>query len=253
MPALLEVRGIHKRFGGVHAVRGCDLQVEEGSITALIGPNGAGKTTLFRIVAGAEHADEGQVVLRGEEVQGLPPHALVRRGLVRTWQIPREFARMSVRENLMLAAQGQPGEALLPLLLTARKVRVAERATRQRADEVLDFLLLADLAEADARDLSGGQKKLLELGRALMTGASLVLLDEPVAGVNPTLAAQLMDRIAALRKDQGKTFFLIEHDLETVMQRCDHVIAMHQGQVLAQGAPREVQAHPEVVAAYLGG
>jgi branched-chain amino acid transport system ATP-binding protein len=253
MAPVIEVKDVRRSFGGIQAVRGCTLAVEEGSITGLIGPNGAGKTTLFRIIAGAERLDDGEVWLHGQRVDGLQPHALVAKGLVRTWQVPREFARMSVIENLMLAAQANSGEGAVALLLHPGKVREDERAARKRAEDTLAFLGLFRLRDEAAGNLSGGQKKLLELGRALMTGAEVVLLDEPVAGVNPTLAGELMDRIADLRKERGMTFFLIEHDLETVMGRCDRVIAMHEGRVLAQGKPAEVQAHPAVIDAYLGG
>jgi neutral amino acid transport system ATP-binding protein len=249
---LMRVGEVVKRFGGLAAVDGATFDVEEGSITALIGPNGAGKTTLFNVVSGFLRPDGGTVLLAGERIDRRPPHAVSRRGLVRTFQIPKALTRMSVLENVLLAAPHHPGEQLWRLLWTPAAGRRREREIEERAHELLALVRLDGLAGDYAGTLSGGQRKLLELSRALMTEPRVVLLDEPMAGVNPTLALQLLDRIRALRDDQGMTFLLIDHDLEAIMSVSDRVIVMSAGRVIAAGTPAEVRADPLVVDAYLG-
>jgi neutral amino acid transport system ATP-binding protein len=249
---LLETRDVRKEYGGLVAVDAATLSVEERSITALIGPNGAGKTTLFNVVSGFARADSGSVLLDGERIDGRSPHAVARRGLVRTFQTPKALTRMSVLENMLLAAPRQPGEHVWRLLATPRAGRAREREIRERALDLLRLVRLDGLADDYAGTLSGGQRKLLELTRALMTEPRLVMLDEPMAGVNPILGAQLLDRLEALREEQGLTFLLIDHDLEAVMSISDRVIVMNDGRVIAAGTPAEVRADQLVVEAYLG-
>ncbi|MGH3131109.1 MAG: ABC transporter ATP-binding protein [Gaiellaceae bacterium] len=249
---MLEARDVRKRYGGVVAVDEATLAVEPASITALIGPNGAGKTTLFNVVSGFARPDSGSVLLGGERIDGRPPHAIARRGLVRTFQTPKALTRMSVLDNMLLAAPAQPGEHLWRLVATPRAGRSRERELRARALELLRLVRLDGLAEDYAGTLSGGQRKLLELTRALMAEPRLLLLDEPMAGVNPTLARQLLDRIRTLREEQGLTFLLIDHDLDVVMAVSDRVVVMNEGRVIAAGTPAEVRADPLVVDAYLG-
>ena len=251
LPALA-VRGLTKRFGGFVALDAVSLDVPEGSITGLIGPNGAGKTTLFATVAGFLPPDGGTVTLRGQDVTGVAPWRLHRAGLARTFQIPRLFARMTVLENLMVAAPDQPGERLpLPWIARARIAR-EEAALREQALAVLERLNLAAHAEAPATALSGGQKKLVELGRALMSGASLILLDEPAAGVNRTLLREIATAIARLNREDGITFLVIEHDLDLVAELCDPVHVLAEGRVIASGTMAEVRNDPVVAEAYLG-
>lgn len=249
---ILEARGVEKSFGGIRAVDRCSLTVAHGSITGLIGPNGAGKSTLFNIIAGLYRPDGGEIWFAGERIDGLPPYNIVRLGLTKTWQIPHELKKLTVLENLVLAAKGHRGESLVNLFLNPYGVRKDEKRLRDQARSVLSLTQLSNLAHEEASSLSGGQKKLLELARVLMTEPSLVLLDEPVAGVNPTLATSLMDLIEQLRK-MGKTFFLIEHDMNVVMKRCDTVIVMHQGRKIAEGPPEAVRKDPVVIDSYLGG
>ncbi|WP_019014039.1 ABC transporter ATP-binding protein [Elioraea tepidiphila] len=251
-PPALAVRGLTKRFGGFVALDGVSLDVPEGSITGLIGPNGAGKTTLFATIAGFLPPDGGTVSLRGQDVTAAPPWRLHRAGLARTFQIPRLFARMTVLENLMVAAPDQPGERLpLPWIARARIAR-EEAALADRARAVLDRLNLARHADTPATALSGGQKKLVELGRALMSGATLILLDEPAAGVNRTLLREIAATIARLNREDGITFLVIEHDLDLVAELCDPVHVMAEGQVIAAGTMAEVRNDPRVAEAYLG-
>jgi neutral amino acid transport system ATP-binding protein len=249
---LLRVDDVAKRFGGLAAVDGATFEVEERSITALIGPNGAGKTTLFNIVSGFVRPDRGTVRLDDDRIDGRPPHAVNRRGLVRTFQTPKALTRMSVLDNLLLAAPEQPGERLWRQVLTPAAVRRREAEIEERARELLGLVRLDGFAAAYAGTLSGGQRKLLEFARALMTEPRLVLLDEPMAGVNPTLALQLLEHIRSLRAERGLTFLLIDHDLEIVMAESDRVIVMNEGRVIAAGAPAEVRADPLVLEAYLG-
>jgi len=250
--AKLTVDGLVKTFGGVTAVDGASFAVEEGSITGLIGPNGAGKTTLFDLVTGVLSPDEGRVLVDGRPIQGDPPDGIARRGVGRTFQTPRVFEGMTVRENLAFATPDQAGESAVTALFRPGKVRDQETAFQRAVDETLDFLDLAGLADEYARGLSGGQRKLLELGRVLMLDPELVLLDEPVAGVNRVLAADLLDRLHALN-DRGHTLLLIEHDMDVVMNHCDRVVVLHDGRVLATGPPEVVREDERVLEAYLGG
>ena len=250
--SLLGIDDVAKRFGGIAAVDGATLEVEERSITALIGPNGAGKTTLFNVVSGFVRPDRGAVLLGGERIDGRPPHAVNRRGLVRTFQTPKALTRMSVLDNLLLAAPAQPGEHLWRQVLTPGAVRRRELEIEERARELLRLVRLGGLAADYAGTLSGGQRKLLEFARALMTEPRVVLLDEPMAGINPTLALQLLEHVRHLREERGLTFLLIDHDLEVVMAESDRVIVMNEGRVIAAGAPAQVRADPLVLDAYLG-
>lgn len=249
---LLTVRNVSKAFGGIHAVDECSLDVQPGLITGLIGPNGAGKSTLFNVIIGLYPPDGGEVHFDGNRIDGLSPYQIVKRGLRKTYQIPREFGNLTVLENLLVAAYPTPGERLLNLVLRPQKVREQFGAHLDRADEVLSLVGLRDLRDEYARNLSGGQKKLLELGRALMAGPKMILLDEPVAGVNPTLTNRLLEIVEELR-DGGTTFFLVEHDMDVVMRHCDHIIVLHQGRRLMEGTPEEVKADSRVIESYLGG
>jgi branched-chain amino acid transport system ATP-binding protein len=249
---MLEIDGVVMAFGGFRAVDGCSFRVEKGTITGLIGPNGAGKTTLFNVIAGALKPSGGAVRFLGEDVTGLPADRLFHRGLVRTFQIPHEFQRLTARENLMMVAPAQRGENLLSNWLRWPAVLAEEARLRAKADEVLAFLNLSHVAETPAGALSGGQKKLLELGRTMMTDAKLVLLDEPAAGVNRTLLREIEAKIALLNRERGYTFILIEHDMEMIAKLCDPVVCMAAGKVLTQGRFADVRRDPRVLEAYLG-
>lgn len=249
---ILKTDRVTKTFGGVRAVDRCTLSVSSRQITGLIGPNGAGKTTLFNLIAGLYAPDSGTIVLRGERIDGRPAHEIVQRGLVKTFQIPREFRMLTVLDNLMVADPKHPGERPLACLVGWRRLWDHEDELRRKALGTLSLVGLDHLSDAYAHELSGGQKKLLELGRALIADPQVVLLDEPVAGVNPTLTQELLKVIEELR-DAGRTFFMIEHDMDVVMKRCDRVIAMHLGRPIAEGVPEEVRANEGVLEAYLGG
>jgi branched-chain amino acid transport system ATP-binding protein len=250
---VIRAQHVSKSFGGIRAVADCSLTVERGQILGLIGPNGAGKTTLFNILAGYLTPDSGTVELDGEDVTGRRPHELFRRGLVRTFQIAHELARMTVLENLMVVPPGQSGESLLATWFRPGRVAAEERALRERAETVLGRLRLGDLRFELAGSLSGGQKKLLELGRAMMTEAKIVLLDEIGAGVNRTLLAELAGYIERLNREQGYTFCVIEHDMDLIARLCDPVVVMAEGSVLTQGSMAEIRANTAVIDAYLGG
>ena len=249
---MIDVENLHKHFGGFHAVDGASLKIQSGSITGLIGPNGAGKTTLFNVIAGRLPPTSGVVRMDGEDITGLPPHQLFDKGLLRTFQIAHEFSSLTVRENLMMVPQNQSGERLMDAWLQPAKIRQEEAALITKANDVISFLQLDLVANERAGNLSGGQKKLLELGRTMMTDAKIVFLDEVGAGVNRTLLNHIGDSILRLNREQGYTFCMIEHDMEFISRLCDPVIVMAEGSVLATGSAAEIRNNDDVIEAYLG-
>ena len=251
MTALLDVRDVVRTFGSLRAVDGATFSVEAHSITGLIGPNGAGKSTLFATIAGAMKPDRGRIVFSGKRIDGRPAYRVARAGVVRTYQAARVLTRMSVLENVLVPSAGHPGEHLTTLVLRPRAARNHERAAHTRAHELLALVGLESHADDYAGTLSGGQRKLLDLARVLMLEPSLVLLDEPMAGVSPPLRVQLLDHILGLR-ERGITFLIVEHDLDFVMRAADTVVVMNEGRVLVSGTPEEVRANEQVVDAYLG-
>ena len=249
---MIEAIDVHKRFGGVHAVAGASISIATGKITGLIGPNGAGKTTLFNIIAGELAPSSGRILLEGTDITGYQPHQLFAQGLLRTFQIAHEFASMSVKENLMLVAAQQSGERLWHAWFNSQRVAQEEQQIAEKAEEVMAFLQISHVAQERAGNLSGGQKKLLELGRTMMVDAKVVLLDEVGAGVNRSLLASIGDAILRLNRERGYTFCMIEHDMEFIARLCDSVIVMAEGKVLAEGSAAEVQRDERVIEAYLG-
>jgi branched-chain amino acid transport system ATP-binding protein len=250
--SIFEADEVVKRFGGIRAVNGATMNVAEGSITALIGPNGAGKTTFFNVITGFYRPDGGVATFEGRQVLGKPPYAIARLGMVRTFQITKALARMSVIDNMMLGAPSQPGEHLRNVVFRPGASRRREAEVRSQAQELLEIFNLTKLADEYAGTLSGGQRKLLELARALMTRPRFLLLDEPMAGINPTLGRRLLDHMQRLRRDFNVTFLFIEHDMDVVMNHSDRVIVMAEGMVIAQGEPHEVRGNQAVIDAYLG-
>jgi branched-chain amino acid transport system ATP-binding protein len=250
---MLEVRSLAKSFGGIRAVDDCSLEVKKEFITGLIGPNGAGKTTLFNLVTGFYKPDGGEILFKGERIDGLPPHGIFRRKICRTFQITREFAHMTVLENLMLVPENQRGEQILNTWFRPGLVKEQEREIRDKALGVLEFVELIDLKDEYAGTLSGGQKKLLELAKTMMADPDMILLDEPGAGVNRTLMRKLVDNIRELVAEKSITFLIIEHDMDLVMSLCNPVIVMSEGQKLAEGSPEEIRSDKRVLEAYLGG
>ncbi|THE63043.1 ABC transporter ATP-binding protein [Salinadaptatus halalkaliphilus] len=251
---ILRVDDLVKRFGGITAIDGASFEVERGTITGLIGPNGAGKSTTFNCITGVHEPSEGSVVFEGTDITSRRTHQIATEGLVRTFQIARELPEMTVLENMMLAPQGQLGESLWRSVapIARREVVREEEQLRQRAWDTLEFFEIDHLAHDYAGTLSGGQRKLLEMARALLTDPEMMLLDEPMAGVNPSLEKKLLEHVHELQ-EQGYTFLLVEHDMDVIMNHCEHVIVMHQGQVLAEGPAAEIKSNDEVIEAYLGG
>jgi branched-chain amino acid transport system ATP-binding protein len=249
---MLETRSVSRRFGGVAAVDAISIRIGQGEIAGLIGPNGAGKTTLFNLIAGSLKPSSGEVVLNDRRIDDLATHKRLDLGLGRTFQIPRLFGQMSVLENMLTAARGQAGERILPNWLPGNAVRAQERRNVEKAMRLLDFVTLTKLAREPARILSGGQRKLLELARILMADPKLILLDEPAAGVNPSLLETIIDRIHAINAT-GVTFLIIEHNMDMVARLCSRALVMVEGHLLCEGAPREVIRDPRVIEAYLGG
>ena len=249
---MLKVVELSKDFGGLHAVNGVSFEVQPGTITGLIGPNGAGKTTTFNLLAGAFPPTGGQILFDGHDITNLRDFEIFRQGLVRTFQIPRPFAEMTVLENLMTVPQQQLGERFWNNWLRGGAVRAQEHDIREQAVEILQFLGLFHLGDAPANQLSGGQLKLLELARALMSEPKMILLDEPGAGINPTLLGEIVERIADLNK-RGITFLIIEHNMDLVMTLCNPILVMADGKLLTQGTADQVQSDPRVLDAFLGG
>jgi len=249
---MLEIKNINKNFGGLRAVNNASMNIDKGSITGLIGPNGAGKTTLFNTIAGVYAPDEGEIFLENQNITGLKPHNLFNKGVLRTFQIAHEFSTLTVLENLMMVPPNQYGENLIYAWFRNNDVKKQEEEIRTKAIEVIEFLNLNHLTQELAGNLSGGQKKLLELGRTMMVDSKLVLLDEVGAGVNRTLLNDISDAILRLNKEKNYTFFVIEHDMDLIEKICDPVIVMAEGSVLFEGKFDEVKSNEEVIEAYLG-
>ncbi len=249
--AILCVRGLRVAFAGLKAVDGAEFDVEQGRITALIGPNGAGKTTTFNLIAGALRPDAGSILFRGHEIAGVPTHVLARGGLTRTFQLSRNLGQLTVIENLALYHPDQPGERLFDAILGTPRARRAERAAIEAAFAMAEELHLTRVANNLAADLSGGQKKLLEIGRALMAGPDLLLLDEPMAGVTPALGAEIAELLLGLRR-RGLTILLVEHNVGFVRRVSDRVIVLAGGRVLAEGSFDQIRRDEAVQLAYLG-
>ncbi|MFL2893242.1 MAG: ABC transporter ATP-binding protein [Candidatus Pelagibacter sp.] len=249
---ILEIKNLSKHFGGLAAVSNCSLKIRRGSITGIIGPNGSGKTTLFNLIAGNLQTNYGNVLFNNEEITNIPAHELFNKGLLRTFQIAHEFSNLTVLENLMMVPGNQSGENLLTALLKPKLIAIEEDQLRVKAYDVAEFLNLKHLANELAGNLSGGQKKLLELGRTMMADAKLVLLDEVGAGVNRTLLKDLGTAILKLNKEKGYTFCMIEHDMDFISRMCDPVIVMSEGSVLFEGTPNQVKRNDKVIESYLG-
>ena len=249
---ILQVNNLSKFFGGLAAVSNCSLKIKKGSITGIIGPNGSGKTTLFNLIAGNLESSQGTVLFNNEDITNIPSYELFSKGVLRTFQIAHEFTNLTVLENLMMVPGGQSGENLVNVMLKPALIKKEEEQVRKKAYEVIEFLNLKHLANELAGNLSGGQKKLLELGRTMMVDAKLVLLDEVGAGVNRTLLKEIGTSIQRLNKEKGYTFCMIEHDMDFIKRMCDPVIVMAEGSVLFEGTPDEVMKNEKVIESYLG-
>ena len=249
---MISVKGLVKYFGGVVAVDNVDINIECGSITGLIGPNGAGKTTLFNIISGNIIPNSGKITLDGENVTGLKPHELFRKGLLRTFQISHEFKTLSVLDNLMMVPPFQKGESLLGALFLRKEVELQEVENRKKAEDILSFLNMSHASNELAGNLSGGQKKLLELGRTMMVDAKVVFLDEVGAGVNRSLLNEIGNAIINMNREREYTFCMIEHDMDFISRLCNPVIVMAEGKIMVQGSSDEIKSNEKVIEAYLG-
>jgi len=250
---MIQLEGICVDFGGLRAIDHASFQVGAGRVTGLIGPNGAGKTTAFNVIAGAVRPSAGRILFDGEDITRLKPYQRAQRGLARTFQIPHEFSRLTVLENLMAAAAAPEGDNVLNVVFRRGRFDAEQRAIYDHARDTIRFLELEHVLDEKAGNLSGGQKKLVELGRALMRNPKIILLDEIGAGINRTLLSKLADKIKLLNEEQGLTFCLIEHDLDYVSRLCDHVLVMAQGKLLTEGTVDEVRNDERVIEAYFGG
>lgn len=250
---MFETRAITKRFGGVEALDGVDISVDEGEIVGLIGPNGAGKTTVFNCISGVLEPDEGEIVHRGTDVTGLAPEKISHHGIVRTFQVSRMLYTMTVMDNMLFTPHGQQGERLRNAILRPDSVDEQEARHREKAEAILEKMTLLDMQDHYARELSGGQQKLLEIGRSLMTDPDLILLDEPLAGVAPELVPEILDEIERIREEEGTAFLVIEHDLKAIKQVSDELVVLSNGQFLTRGDPETVSQDPEVRDLYIKG
>ena len=248
---ILDARQLSKSFGGLKAVKDAKIQVKQGSITGLIGPNGAGKTTLFNLLSNFICPDQGEVIFDGEAIQNLSPHQIALQGCIRTFQVARVLSRLTVLENMLLATQKQTGENLIKLWIQRGQVKQEEQENREKALSILDSVGLIEKRHDYAGALSGGQRKLLEMARTLMTRPKLILLDEPAAGVNPTLIGQICEHIITWNQ-QGISFLIIEHNMDVIMSLCNHIWVLAEGTNLADGTPEEIQQNSTVLEAYLG-
>ena len=249
---MLNIKNLYKSFGGIQAINNVSLKVEQGSITALIGPNGAGKTTLFNVINGSIKPDAGKITLDNIDITGYEPHQLFKLGILRTFQIAHEFSSLTVKDNLMMVPPNQIGESILQTWISSKKIKTEEIAISKKADEVMDFLQLKHLSNEYAGNLSGGQKKLLELGRTMMVKSKIVLLDEVGAGVNRTLLNNIGDAILRLNKELNYTFCMIEHDIEFISKLCNPVIVMAEGAILMKDTISKVKKNKKVIEVYLG-
>jgi branched-chain amino acid transport system ATP-binding protein len=249
--SILSISGITKHFGGLTVLDGIDMEIEQGKLYQLIGPNGSGKTTLINVISGLLKPDDGKIIFDGNDITQKGLFDTYKTGLVRTWQIPQPFNSLTTMENFLISSSGNAGESFLMAPLKS-KWKKDEKRIAEKAMEIMEMVSLVEKKDIKSQNLSGGQQKLLELGRAMMSDASMILMDEPIAGVNPTLAHEIFDKISNLCKKQKITFLIVEHRLDIALQYADHVFAMNRGKIIAQGSSDDVIKHPKVMESYLG-
>lgn len=249
--SILSISGITKNFGGLTVLDGIDMEIEQGKLYQLIGPNGSGKTTLINVVSGLLKPDDGKIIFDGTDITQKGLFDTYKTGLVRTWQIPQPFNTLTTMENFLISSSGNAGESFLIAPLKS-KWKNDEKRIADKAMEIMEMVSLVEQKDTPSQNLSGGQQKLLELGRAMMSDASMILMDEPIAGVNPTLAHEIFEKISSLCKKQKITFLIVEHRLDIALQYADHVFAMNRGKIIAQGSSDDVIKHPKVMESYLG-